>query len=148
MVGVHTTRIAGNFREGRHPVRTHLFCHQQEGVDDIAFTFVIDQDTQRVGCTVCIPNPVVGIERTTSVFMYLAVESTVIASVFTQVDRTFVATVQGGVEYHLVVFRSALSLYLAEGIVPVVTGDLGNHIDIIGGNLTFQVLLSLFFADK
>ena len=93
MVGVHTAGVAGYFREGRHPVRTHLFCHQQERVDDIAFTFVIDQDTQRMGCTVGIPDPVVGIERTTAVFMDLTVEGTVVTAVFAQVDRTFVATV-------------------------------------------------------
>ena len=93
MVGVHTAGVTGHFRECRHPVRPHLLGHQEIGVDNIGLTFFIDQDTKRMGSTIGIPNPVVGIERMATVFMYLAIKSTIVFTVFAQIHRTFITTV-------------------------------------------------------
>ena len=81
--------------------------------------------------TISIPNPVIGIERMTTVFMYLAVESTIVFTVFAQIHRTFITTIQGSIENGLVVFTSSAYLYLAQSIVPFVSSDLSNYIYII-----------------
>ena len=59
---------------------------------------------------VSIPNPVVGIKRMATVVVYLSVESAVILSVFAQVDRAFIATVQRGIKDSLVVLCSSRHL--------------------------------------
>ena len=94
MIGVHTAGISCYLRESRHPHIAHLFRHAKVGVDHILFCSFIDQETQRMGSTVGIPNPVVGKERFALVFMHFTVERTEVTTAFADTYRTFEDTIK------------------------------------------------------
>ena len=148
VIAIHAARIAGNLREGRHPARSHLFSHEDEGIEDVALLLLLYQDAQRVRCPVGIPQPVVGVEGATAVFVYLPVESTVIASVFAQADRTFVGAIKRSIEYRTLVLGTAFDGYLPEGLVPNSPSGLGDGGDAIIFDFARQVLLRLGFVNQ
>ena len=94
MVGIHTACVTGHFGESRHPHISHLFSHKQIRGNDVLFFFLVNQGTERMGCTIGVPNPVVGIERSTIIIMYFTIESTEIATVFTHANRAFESTIE------------------------------------------------------
>ena len=148
VVAIHAARIAGNLREGRHPARSHLLGHEDEGIEDISFLLLLDQDAQRVCCPVGIPQPVVGIEGATAVFVYLPVESTVIASVFAQADRTFVGAIKRSIKYRTLVLGTAFDSYLPESLVPNRPSGLGDGGDAIVFDFARQILLCLRLVNQ
>ena len=60
---------------------------------DIFFFFGIYQYIQWMMCTIGIPNPVIGIKRPAQIVVHGSIEGTVIASVFRNAYRPFVATI-------------------------------------------------------
>ena len=117
-------------------------------MNDVILLLIIYQEAQRMSRPVGIPDPIVGIEGTTAIFMHLSIESTVIVSILTQANRTLVATIEGGVEDCLVILRTALHLDLAQRLVPGAASTLRHDIHVISRDLTLQVLLRLFSTDQ
>ena len=89
MIGIHTTGVTCNFREGRHPHITHLFSHAQIRVNHILFRIFVNQEAQGMSCTISIPNPVVRIERFAIILVYFTVERTEITTALTDANWTF-----------------------------------------------------------
>ena len=148
MVRVHTTSVTGYFRESRHPHIAHLLSHTEIRIDDVFFHLLVDEQTEWVSSTIRIPNPVVGIERYTIVFMNLSVERTEIATILTHADRTLESTIVRRIKYGLFVFCTAFHIDTRQGLVPNVTTDLCQSIDIVVLLFTFQVLLGLLCTDE
>ena len=148
MIGVHASRIACHLREGRHPVRAHLLGHQEIRVDNIRLQLGVDQYPQRMRSPIGIPNPIVRIERLTTIIMNLAIERAIITPILAQADRPLETTVKRGIEYRLIRLRATFNRDLAQSDVPFVTRLLGSDVHIITRDLAIQVLLGLLLINE
>ena len=131
MIGVHATCVTCYFGESRHPHIAHLFRHAQVGCDDVFFLLLVDQCAERMCGTVSVPNPVVGVERSTVVFVYLSIEGAEVTAVFAHADGTFEGTVERRVEYGFVIFRSSFYLDTSQRFVPDLASRFCQCFDVI-----------------
>ena len=135
MIGVHTARITGNFRESRHPKTIGLLSHAEIRANDIELEFRLDNHTERMSGTICIPNPIIGVEGFTAVIMHLSVGSAEILSILAKADRTLVSAIEGGIEKRFIGFVVSIHLDFTESLVPYFLSGIGYGIHIIVGNL-------------
>ena len=101
-----------------------------------------------MGCTICVPYPIICIERQTIIIMYPMIERAEIAPVFADTDWAFKYPVQRSIKYPLTVSISSLNVYLAQGSIPDIPPFISQCHHIITGQFTFHVFASLFFTDK
>ena len=148
MVAIHPMAVSGHFWKSRHPSSVRLFRHPDIRTYHFKFFLWFYQYTQRVSSPVGIPNPIVCIERSSTIFMDFAVKSTVILSVFGNIYHTFVGTIKRGIEYFFLIFRTAFHRNLTQSLVPDFTSGVSDSFHIISSDIPLQILLSLFCTDK
>ena len=148
MVTIHTVTIACYFRECRHPTLFRLLCHADIWFNHIQLFFRLYQYTQWVRSTVCVPNPIVGVEWCAFVSMYSSIRSTVVVSIFRDTDHTLVGAIHRGIKDCFIVVATSFYKDVVERFVPYLTPSLCYCIYAVGRDFTFKILCSLRFADK
>ena len=108
---------------------------------------VISQRSQGMMCAIRIPDPVVIIERCTTVMVDLIVEGAPIESIFTHADGAFEGTVIGRIEYGKLILVSTAHLDTTERAIPFSPSIFGKTRYIIMVDLSSEIFLCLFYTD-
>ena len=100
-----------------------------------------------MGCSVAVPEPVVGVEGDSCVVVYLSVEGTPVASILGYAHHALIGAVERSVERATLGLCATLDLNLPEGFGPLVACRLGHQLYLIGLDLTLYIAPCLLYTD-